>query len=113
MKSHIHYDIVREETSADDMFQTMKDFKAHKDKSEKPGPGLVGLRFKKSVLDAYHDLIKHPFYTKEGELDRKAMGVSTRWENALRDSADRPATGHRASAEHSRTKACVNSSPKF
>jgi hypothetical protein len=82
---HVRYDIVREEPSFDDTIQTLKGFNARKDKSEKPS--LVGLRFKRSAFNAYHDLIRHPSYTKEGEQDRKLMGVSGRWEEALRQSA--------------------------
>jgi hypothetical protein len=93
----IYYDIVRDEPPHGAALQALK---ARKGKPIKTGSGNpLGVRFKKSVLKAYHDLADKPFYTKEGQQDRKMMGASQRWENALHASARE--TGYE-SARHRR-----------
>jgi hypothetical protein len=85
----ICYDIVRDEPSFED---TLAALESRVGKSKQPGNAL-GVRLKMSVREAYHELADNPFYTKDGELKRKMMGASQRWEYALYDSAEQTGYG--------------------
>lgn len=93
----IYFDIVRDEPPYGSDVEALQ---ARRGKPKKPGDNPLGMRFKKSVLSAYHTLDDHPPWTKEGEIQRKIMGVSARWENALNASARE--TGYKSARQRRR-----------
>jgi hypothetical protein len=95
----VSYDIVRKRPTFENHLKSLKAAAAKAKKaanSEKPS-----LRLKRSVLDAYHDRADNPIWTKEGEIQRKMLGASSRWETALVESAE--ATGYAGARRRRRT----------
>jgi hypothetical protein len=98
--SGIYYDIVRDEPSAGSNLDALKArADARGDGQPNKSGNVLGIRFKMSVLEAYHTMADNPFYTEEGKMRRRMVGASERWENALHASAQQ--TGYE-SARHRR-----------